>query len=190
MRRHPGRNGHRLGGAHVCWKVPKTDDVVGKSELNYFVSRLGLIARNGNCHRNRRGKVAAVREAQEPSPRCPQVAGIDWEFRNFLVRPDGRSWLGLTSRRGGIAQDDARNRRTSSRSRHVGTTELLGKRFSIQEPLRHGARSLHELDVSADEFALVAPNLGPAPDPRNRHAHDRGMCAVRMAADGLPDHGW
>jgi len=82
--------------------------------------------------------------------------------------------LGLTSRRGGIAQDDARNRRTSSRSRPVGTTELPGsKGFSIQKALRHGARNLHELDVSADEFALVdlgAPSLGPAPDPRNADA--------------------
>jgi len=34
---------------------------------------------------------------------------------------------------GGIAQDDARNRRTSSRSRPVGTTELPGKGFSIQK---------------------------------------------------------
>src|SRR5262249_1923598 len=66
-----------------------------------------------------------------------------------------------------------RNRRTPSRSRPVGTTELLGKGFSIQEALSHGARNLHRLDVSADEFALVdlgARSLGPAPDPRNRHA--------------------
>jgi hypothetical protein len=46
---------------------------------------------------------------------------------------------------------DARNRRTSSRSRPVGTTELPGIGFSIQKVLRHGAR-LHELDVSADEL--------------------------------------
>src|ERR1700686_3981041 len=81
---------------------------------------------------------------------------------------------------GGIAQDDARNRRTSSRSRPVGTTELPGKGFSIQKALRHGARNLHELDVPADEFALVdlgAPSLGPAPDPRNRHALDRPNAA-------------
>jgi hypothetical protein len=53
---------------------------------------------------------------------------------------------------GGIAQDDAHSRRTSSRSRPVGTTELPGKGFSIQKALRYGARNLHELDVSADEF--------------------------------------
>ncbi len=48
------------------------------------------------------------------------------------------------------------------------------------------ARNLHELDVSADEFALVdlgAPSLGPAPDPRNRHALI-GACNPVHAADG------
>ena len=53
---------------------------------------------------------------------------------------------------GGIAQDDARSRRTSSRSRPVGTTELPGKGFLGQQVLHHGARNLHELDVSADEL--------------------------------------
>jgi hypothetical protein len=41
-------------------------------------------------------------------------------------------------------------------------------------------------DVSADEFALVdlgAPSLGPAPDPRNRHALT-GACNTVHAADG------
>src|SRR5215813_12569701 len=47
------------------------------------------------------------------------------------------------------------------------------KGCQFNKRLRHGARNLHELDVSADEFARVdlgAPSLGPAPDPRNRHA--------------------
>jgi len=60
--------------------------------------------------------------------------------------------LGLTCQRGGIAQDDARNRRTSSPSRPVGTTELHGKGFLSQQVLRHGARNLHEFDVSGDEL--------------------------------------
>src|SRR6516225_11725610 len=61
----------------------------------------------------------------------------------------GRKRWGSHLGKGGIAQDDARNRRTSSRSRPVGTTELPGKGFSIQKALRHGARNLHELHVSA-----------------------------------------
>jgi len=46
--------------------------------------------------------------------------------------------------------------------------------------------NLHELDISADEFALVdldAPSLGPAPDPCNRHALT-GACNPVHAADG------
>jgi hypothetical protein len=53
---------------------------------------------------------------------------------------------------GGIAQDDARSRRTSTRSRPVGTTEFPGNGFLSQQVLRHGARNLLEPGVSADEL--------------------------------------
>src|SRR5262249_3500177 len=72
-----------------------------------------------------------------------------------------------------------------------GTTELPGKGFSIQKALRHGVRNLHELHVSADEFALFdlgAPSLGPATGPRNRHTltGDCNPVPLPMAAAGCP----
>src|SRR5262249_27797457 len=61
------------------------------------------------------------------------------------------------------------------------------QRVPKSQVLRHGARNLHELHVSADEFALVDPgalSLGPAPDPRNRHALTGACNPVHAADDG------
>jgi hypothetical protein len=63
---------------------------------------------------------------------------------------------------GGIAQDDARSRCTSSRSRPVGTTELPGKGLLSQQVLCHGARNLHKLDVSADELLPLLTRVSQA----------------------------
>src|SRR5262245_42860435 len=91
--------------------------------------------------------------------------------------------MGGGRKRRGSHLGEAASRRLTRATPHdvpqstCGTTELPGKGFSIQKALRHGARNLHELHVSADKFALVdlgAPSLGPAPDPRNT-CSERGM---------------
>src|SRR5215475_705823 len=74
------------------------------------------------------------------------------------------------------------------RSRPVARPNSPAKVLNSKKALRHGARNLHELHVSADEFALVdlgAPSLGPAPDPRNRHAAPNWAAARLTLSLGL-----